>query len=63
MSDPKQTYQYEPLCTRTYDGLECDGPCTVCDGLAADRADEADYNRREDEALRAWLDTTPGSQR
>ena len=48
MTDPKQqTYQYEPLCTRLYDGLECDGPCPTCDNYASDKAAESDYNRRE----------------
>lgn len=41
-------YEYEPICTRNYDGLECDGECTICDNYASDKAAEADYNRREE---------------
>lgn len=56
MPDPKVYQHDETLCTRNYDGLECEGECPVCDNWAADKADEADYNRREDFSFHAWLD-------
>jgi hypothetical protein len=34
-------YEYEPICTRNYDGLECDGPCAVCDEAAKNSAEDA----------------------
>ena len=43
-------------CTVLIDGTYCDGPCKVCDGLAEYKASEAEYSRREDAELRAWLD-------
>lgn len=50
-------YEYDPICTRAYDGLYCDGPCKICDEHASDKAAEADYNREEHAA---WLASTPG---
>ena len=59
VNDPK-VYQHDAtLCTRAYDGLYCDGPCKTCDDYAANKADEADFNRREDEGLSGWLATLP----
>ena len=43
MPDPKKVYQYDPICTRAYDGLWCDGECKTCDEFAATQADDADY--------------------
>ena len=55
MTSTAKTYEYEPICTRHYDGLYCDGPCKTCDEYASDKAAESDYNRDE---FRAWLDGT-----
>ena len=48
MSDPKQTYQYEAICTVDYDGLYCDDDCLRCREVAAERAQD----RADD--LRGW---------
>ena len=59
IGSPALTWEDYPVfpegCTVLVDGTYCDGPCKVCDGLAEYKASEAEYNRREDAELRAWL--------
>jgi len=69
MPTPK-VYEYEPICTHSYDGLLCEpeAQCDHCDRVMHERSLEAAYDTREEferetsPEFHEWLRSTPGTR-